>query len=134
MTLEITLTTVFLEPLYDDFTEMSYIKKFTTIFSDDTFRNFFSPALLWEEITQTFNSRIFALNKDEPTYEARKKYYERQMEEELDRVDSYEKNKKVKKGNLKKQMKILMIVLTLEKQKWWLNLMIGNLPALNLSL
>ena len=26
-----------LEPLYDDFTEISYIKKFTTIFSDDTF-------------------------------------------------------------------------------------------------
>ena len=81
---------------------------------------------MWEEITQTFNSRIFALNKDEPTYEAGKKYYERQMEEELDRVDSYEKNRKVKKGNLKKQMKILMIVLTLEKQKWWLNLMIGE--------
>ena len=73
MTVEIPLTTVFLEPLYDDFTEISYIKKFTTIFGDDTFRNFFSPALLREEITQSFNSKIFALNKDEPTYEARKK-------------------------------------------------------------
>ena len=30
-------------------------------------------ALLREEITQTFNSKTFALNKDEPTYEARKK-------------------------------------------------------------
>ena len=69
LTVEITLTTVF----DDDFTEISYIKKFTTIFSDDTFRNFFSPALLREEITQTFNSKIFALNKDEPTYEVRKK-------------------------------------------------------------
>ena len=69
LTVEITLTTVF----DDDFTEISYIKKFTTIFSDDTFRNFFSPALSREEITQTFNSKIFALNKDEPTYEARKK-------------------------------------------------------------
>ena len=63
-----------------------------------------------------------------------KKYYERQIEEELDKVDSYEKNKKVKKGNLKKYMKKLMIVLTLAKQKWWLNIAIGNLPALNLSL
>ena len=85
------------------FTEIFYIKKFTTIFSYDTFRNFFSPALLREEITQTINSKIFALNEDEPTYEARKNCYERQMEEELDDVDSYEKNKKVKKkGNLKK--------------------------------
>ena len=84
-----------MEPLYDDFTEISYIKKFTTIFSNDTFRNFFPPALLREEITQTFNSKIFALNKDGPTYKARKNYYERQMEEELDGTDSYEKNKKV---------------------------------------
>ena len=29
-----------LEPLYGDLNEISYIKKFTTIFSDDTFRNF----------------------------------------------------------------------------------------------
>ena len=61
-----------LEPLYDDFTEISYIKKFTTIFNDDTFRNYFSLVLLREEITQTFNSKIFALNKTEQTYEARK--------------------------------------------------------------
>ena len=32
----------FLEPLYDDFSEISYIKKFATIFNDDIFRNFFS--------------------------------------------------------------------------------------------
>ena len=89
-----------MEPLYNSFTEISYIKKFTTIFSDDTFRNTFSPALLREEITQTFNSEIFALNKDEPTYETRKKYYERQIEEELDGVDSSEKNKKIKKKEI----------------------------------
>ena len=90
-----------MEPLYNSFTKISYIKKFTTIFSDDTFRNTFSPALLREEITQTFNSEIFALNKDEPTYETRKKYYERQMEEELDGVDSPEKNKKIKTKKFK---------------------------------
>ena len=90
-----------LEPLYNDFTEISYIKKFTTIINEDTFRNFSSPALLREEIIQTFQSKIFALNKDEPTYEARKKYYERQMEEELDGVDLFEKNKKVKKRKFK---------------------------------
>ena len=36
----------FLEPLYDDFSEIFYIKRFATIFNDDTFRNFFSPSLL----------------------------------------------------------------------------------------
>ena len=90
-----------LEALYDEFTEISYIKKFTKIYNGDTFRNFFSPSLLREEITQAFQSTIFVLNKDKPTYEARKKYYERQMPEELDGVDSYEKNKKVKKRRFK---------------------------------
>ena len=30
------------EPLYNDLAEISYIKHFTTIFSDNTFRNYFS--------------------------------------------------------------------------------------------
>ena len=47
----------------------------------------FSPSLLREEIIQTFQSKIFSLNKKEPTYEARKKY-DKQMEEALDAVDS----------------------------------------------
>ena len=67
----------YLEPTYDDFLEISYIKKFSTIFSNDTFRDFFSPNILREEITQTFQSKIFALNKEEITYEARKKYHEK---------------------------------------------------------
>ena len=67
----------YLEPIYDDFSEISYIKNFTTIFNDDTLRNFFSPCLVREEITSTYNSKIFALNKDDSTYEARIKYYER---------------------------------------------------------
>ena len=61
-----------LELIYENFTEIFYIKKFATIFSDDTFRTFFSPALLREEIIQIFQSKIFALDKDEATYSARK--------------------------------------------------------------
>ena len=71
------IDTCFLEPLYDDFSQVSYI--------------------LRREITQTFTSKIFSLNKDDPTYQSRKKYYERQIAEELDAVDSYQKRKK--KGN-----------------------------------
>ena len=74
-----------LKPLYQDLTDISYVKKFATTFSDNTFRNFFR--------FQTFQSKIFALNKDEPLYEARKKYYENQMEEKVDTVDSFEENK-----------------------------------------
>ena len=49
------------------------------------------------EINATFDSKIFALNKDEPTYEERKKYYERQRTEELGAFNSYVKSKKAKK-------------------------------------
>ena len=82
-----------LEPLYDDLNDISYIKKFITIFSDDTFRNFFSPVHLRKEINQTLQSKVFALNKEDPTCEARKKYFENKMDEELDAVDSFDKNK-----------------------------------------
>ena len=29
------------EPIYDDFSEIAYSKNYTTIFSDDTFQDFF---------------------------------------------------------------------------------------------
>ena len=35
-----------LEPLFDDFEEISYIKKFATILFDETFRHFYSQALV----------------------------------------------------------------------------------------
>ena len=85
----------YLEPIYDNFAEISYRKNYTTIFHDETFRDFFSPCLLREEIDATFDSKIFTLNKEESTYEARKNYYERIRADELDGVDSYENNKKV---------------------------------------
>ena len=51
-----------LEPLYDDLAEISYIKKFTTTFIDDTFGDFSFPVHMREEIIQTFQAKIFALN------------------------------------------------------------------------
>lgn len=65
----------YVEPFYDDFSEISYIKNFTTILNDDTFRNFF-PLLIRQEIRATYNSKNVGLHREESTYEARKKYYE----------------------------------------------------------
>ena len=69
-----------LEPIYDDFSDIAYIKNYTTIFNDETLRDFFSPPLLRQEIIQTYDAKIFALNKEDPTYEARKKYFESKKE------------------------------------------------------
>ena len=65
-----------LEPIYEDFSEISYIKNYTTIYeNDDTFRNFFSPRLLREEINSTIGSKNFTLNKEVPPYKSRKKIF-----------------------------------------------------------
>ena len=85
-----------LQPIYDDFSEIAYIKNYTTIFTDDTLRDFFSPPILKEEINQTYDANIFARNKTLPTRQE-KKCFQRKREEDLDAVNTFEKNKKVKK-------------------------------------
>ena len=87
-----------LESIYDNLGEISHIKKFTTIFNDDTCRDFFSPEHMKKEIIQTFLGKIFALDKNEPTYDARKEYFENKMDEELDAVESFVKNKNKRKS------------------------------------
>ena len=47
-----------------------------------------------EEIFQEYNSKLLALNKQDPTYQARKEYLENKMEEGLDAVESFEQNTK----------------------------------------
>ena len=74
------------------------------------------------------------MNKDDPRYEAIKEYFQNKMDKKLDDVDSFEEKKKKKKGNISRYMIKLLIVLTLEKQKWLLNLTIESLPALYLLL
>ena len=91
----------YLEPIYDDFSEISYIKNFTSIFNDDTIRDFFSPCLLREEIHTTYDAKIFALNRNDPTYESQKKFYEREKAEHLDVVNTFKNNKKAKKRKFK---------------------------------
>ena len=54
-----------------------------------------------EEIIQTFQGKIFALDKNDSTYEARKKYFENKMDEELDVVESFVKNKNKRKRKFK---------------------------------
>ena len=55
---------------------------------------FFQSNLLGEEIEQTFQAKIFALEKNDQIYNARKKYLERKKEEDLDAVDSFGKKER----------------------------------------
>ena len=64
---------------------------------DKNHRAFFSPDLLREKINSKFDSKLFALDKNDATYEVRLKYLGRQRDESLVAVSSFEKNKKAKK-------------------------------------
>lgn len=81
----------YLEPIYDDFSEISYITRYANIYHNKPFRNFFSTAILKSESTETYTAKIFALDKEDPTYQSRRNYYERKMNEELRAVESFEK-------------------------------------------
>ena len=54
-----------------------------------------------EEITQEYTTKIMRLNKNQPTYQARKEYFENKMGENLDAIDTFELN--LKKGRKKTQ-------------------------------
>ena len=87
-------------PLYDEIGEISYIKKFCTIFGNKTYRDFFCPSVMREEICHEFNTKL-SFNKNDPTYQARKEYLENKMEEDFDAVDPFEQN--LKKGRKKRK-------------------------------
>lgn len=86
--------------MYDDISKISYIKKFTSIYNNEDFRDFFSHCHMREEVIQTFQQKIMLLDKNSLTYEAGEQYYDDKVEEELDAIDSFEKSKKKRKRKL----------------------------------
>ena len=54
-----------------------------------------------EEIIHTYQGKIFALDKNDPTYETRNEYFENKMYEELNSVESFEKTKNKRKRKFK---------------------------------
>ena len=51
------IDTCVLETIHGDLGETCYVKQFTTIFNNDTYRDFFSPQHTKEEIIQTFQGK-----------------------------------------------------------------------------
>ena len=92
-----------LEALYDEVAEISNIKKFCTIFSSNTYKNFFSPTVLQEEIHSQYNTKLLSLDKNDPIYEARKEYFKNKMDKDLVAIDPFEQN--LKKGRRKKKFR-----------------------------
>ena len=93
-----------IEPLYDDIGEIAYIKKFTSIYNNDDFKDFFSPQHMKGEVIQLFQNKIMHLDKNNSTYEARKQYLNNKMVEELDAVESFENAKNKNSTRLTKKL------------------------------
>ena len=54
-----------------------------------------------EEIIQTFQGKIIALDKNDPFYQSRKEYFKNKMEVEIDSVESFIKSKNRRKRKIK---------------------------------
>ena len=55
-----------LKPIWDGIGEVSYIKKFDTIFNNEKYWDFYSPQVMRDEIDQKYNNLILSLDKNDP--------------------------------------------------------------------
>ena len=65
-----------LEPIYDEISEIAYIKKFHNIFDNEKYVQFSKTNIMKQEINEKYNQLILNLDKNDPTYLSRKYFYE----------------------------------------------------------
>ena len=82
-----------LEPIYDEISEIAYIKKFDITFDNKNYRDFYNVEIMREEVNLKYDQLLLNLNKNDPTYEARKYWYQNKREKDLDAIDSLEAKK-----------------------------------------
>ena len=96
-----------LEPISDKIGEISFIKKCTNISGNVQYKDFAWVETIKEEIEQTFNNRLLALDPNDPTFEARKYSINMKRAKSLDSLESMVFHKK--KYNQKRTFSILKI-------------------------
>ena len=87
----------YFEPIYDEISEISYIKKFDSICDNKKYRNFCDIELMKEEVEDKYNGLIFELEPFDPTFEARKYFLQSKKEIDLDSIESMSAHKKTGK-------------------------------------
>ena len=61
------------EPIYNEISKVSFIKKYVNMFvNEKKNKSFACIKTVREEIGQTFNKKILALDPNDPTFEVRK--------------------------------------------------------------
>ena len=85
-----------LELMYDGLDEIGHIKKFTNIMQDSHFREFFSEELLKQQVQEEFNKKSENLDPDDHFYFSIYESPSRKLEEDLEAIELFSKNKKRK--------------------------------------
>lgn len=62
LTVEISLATVIFEAIYDEISEIAYIKQFDSIFDNEKYRDFSDINLMREEVNAKYDQLTLALD------------------------------------------------------------------------
>ena len=86
-----------LELLYDGLDEIKYIKKFTNIFRDARFREFFSIDLIKEQVNNEFKEACEKLDKDDPFYFLVYENLSKKSDENMETIEMFGRKKNKRK-------------------------------------
>ena len=89
-----------LEPIYDEISEIAFIKKYENIFGNEKYFQFSEISVITEEVNEKYERLHLWLDKNNPTYLARRYDYDSQREQDLNSVKSMEAQKKLAQRDL----------------------------------
>ena len=89
-----------LEPIYDEISEIAFIKKYENIFGNEKYFQFSEINVITEEVNEKYERLHLWLDKNNPTYLAGRYDYDSQREQDLNSVKSMEAQKKLAQREL----------------------------------
>ena len=78
--------------------EIKYIKKFTSILSDQQLFEFFALDFLKEQTLEDYNEKTPKIDESDPYYFSYRAYLSQKLEEDLEVIEQISKNKRKRKN------------------------------------
>ena len=103
-----------LELIYDGPEELAYIKKFTDLFHNPKFKEFFTLELFKKQVEDEFQQKLERLDVDDEFYLALLESIEITKDEKLEAIDSFERKKKRNKKTYFNRKKLNFIETQIE--------------------
>ena len=77
-----------LEPIYNEISEIAYIKKFDNIFDNERYSQLSDTNIMTQEVNEKYDQLTLNLYKTDPTYLTQKYSYESRREEDLETTNT----------------------------------------------